>query len=217
MMRRILVFSVLYLLLSAVPASASIIFNGAYTLTGSDPEMSPRINRDGVSSDWGVTRPFPGEFSSGFFTYQLFEFNSGDNPFLQVTFDSNDSDGNIMAALYSSVFNPDDLAFGWLADGGLSTGSPASSVSFRYEGQANTDYMVLLFDVNDELTTGGICVEGFSEALDPRPPACAIDFDNQLLPGSQSVATVPVTDTMYLVLLAGLPLVFGRIRRSRAR
>lgn len=196
--------------LASNPAVAVPILNGSYTLLDTDPLMSPRLNRNGVTSDWGLVKPFSGEFSAGNFPYQLFGFNSGSNPFLQVTFSSIDPTANIQVALYSSVFDPVNLATGWLADSGLSTGTPAAVSVFRFEAQLNTDYQILLFDTNAGLTSGGFCVEGFTEAVSPRPPACAIDYQNILAPGGQVPA--PATLALLGLGLAGL----GWSRRKKA-
>ena len=203
-------FCFTFVFLASNPAGAVPLLNGSYTLLGTDPLMSPRLNRDGVTSDWGFVRTFPGEFSSGDFPYQLFGFNSGTNPFLQVTFGSQDLNANIQVALYTGLFDPANIGAGWLADSGTSTGTPASDMVFRFEGQLNTNYQILLFDTNEGLTSGGVCVEGFTEAASPRPSACAIDYQNILTPDGQVPA--PATLALFGLGLAGL----GWSRRKKA-
>ena len=197
------------LVLFALAASsfAGIITNGSYTLTASDPTMPTRLDRDGVTSEWGVARSFPGTIDTGAFSFQEFVFNSGSTPFIQVTFgDTLNLTDNIQVALYTTALDPvNDLSIGWLGDAGLSTGDPQSVTSFRTQVATNTDYVLLFLDVNSNTLGGtGVCVEGFSTS-DPVPTCTNYDGQLTLFAGS-------VPEPSSLALLGGLlpVLAYGR-------
>ena len=162
-------------LVFAGASQASIITQGTYTFTNDDPNLTTRPFRDGIASEWGTNKPYPGNFSGlGPYAYHLVAFNSGSTPFLQVTFSNPLTQFQVQAILYGMNFNASNISQGFLADSGNSALS-LQTRSFRYEGVANTNYTLLLLDtIAGETGTIDYRVEGFTSANAVPLPGTAL-------------------------------------------
>ena len=168
-------------LVLASASQASVIDQGSYTFTDSDPSLAIRLFRNDVPSEWGSNKPFPGTFGTGPYAYHLITINSGSTPFLQVTFSNPLTQFQVQALLYDMSFSPSNLSQGFLADSGRSALGLLSS-SFRYQGVANTDYTLLLLDtLAGEKGTIDYRVEGFTSASAVPLPGTAFLIGAALL------------------------------------
>jgi hypothetical protein len=191
---------------TALLSHAGIIGFEDYTFTGSELTETNRINRDGVISDWGSAKTFPGTIA-GSFDYTTFSFNSGLLPELQITITST-SGINVFESLYTT-FDPTDITTGYLGDAGSSNGFQ----SFRIDGALNTDYTIVINAIDNTTIAGAVvnvCAEGFASASSPAPtPACA-NLNQSLFPTPE-----PASGATTLVALPVMFWAYRRFRRSR--
>jgi len=150
---------------------ASLIFDsGAVPFVASGTQFG-RISRDGVASEWGSTKAFPGVIGAPTArSYELFTVDSGVFPFLQVTLD--DPTASLFVAAFLSSYNPVNVApnFGldvnYLGDPGVS-GNPNV---FRIEVAPHTQVVLPINEVNPGGGVGqsiDLKVEGFQVAPEP--------------------------------------------------
>lgn len=202
------IFAILVLAWTGTTQAAPVL-NGAYTFDGTESSLTERLNRNGVASDWGSPKSFLGGFF-GTFPYQVFGFNSGANPFLQITYDGQGTSANMQVALYAGgSFNAANISTGYLADAGVSTGVPQTPRVFRFDGATNTNYDLVAYNISNAIGTVGICVEGFSTAVSPRPGACTVNYQGSLTTPS---GQVPLPSTLALLMLG-----FACIKGSRRK
>jgi len=113
-----LVASALFLILPTAALALTISVTGSWD--GSDPTMSPRVGAFGTQSTCAAPKAFPGTFGSDTYPYDLYTFyNSGPAECVTVTQQANDPGVNLFVIAYDGSFDPDNLATGYLADGGL--------------------------------------------------------------------------------------------------
>jgi hypothetical protein len=156
----------------ALTANAAIITNGTYTFSGLEPMQEGRVFRNGVPSDWGTAKAFPGTTDdNGMFAYTTIPFNVGADPFIQITYQWFSGSG-VFAVLYSgTTYDPNALSANYVGDAGSSvsnlTGMPRT---FRVDGVLSGDYLLVLSGVSAGAITGttiGYCVEGFPDTSSP--------------------------------------------------
>jgi hypothetical protein len=152
-------------------AHAGVITFENYTFTGSEPDETGRISRNGIASAWGSAKPFPGSIA-GSYEYTTLTFNSGSTPELQISM--TDLTGiQVFLSLYSGTFDPTNIATGYVGD----AGSGMNLQVFQVDGTTNTNYTVVINEVPGGVQSGdvvNVCVEGFASAGSPAPtPACS--------------------------------------------
>jgi hypothetical protein len=155
--------------------------NSAISL--SDPTQLGRLSRDGVPSDWSVSKPFPGVINTTTtYHYLAFMINVGLTPFVQVNVDMGTSI-NLFAAAYDTAYLPNSAGapnFGfnlnYLGDGGFS-GDPFPGDPQFFQVVVPVNHTLVLVINNTLAANGGVgdpfhlLVEGFVDSAftDPEP------------------------------------------------
>jgi hypothetical protein len=95
----------------------------------SDPTQLGRLSRDGVPSDWSVSKPFPGVLNtSTTYHYLAFMVNVGLTPFIQISVDMGSSI-NLFTSAYDTAYLPNSAGAETPDSQGIR--SPAIRNSFR--------------------------------------------------------------------------------------
>jgi hypothetical protein len=137
--------------------SATTIYSNTISTSGT-PNMLERLVRDGIPSDCGLGKAFPGTISGGNFAYQETTFtNVGPRNCIsfvvQATCSGNPSAFPFGAFLagYSGTFDPTNLATGYLGDTGVSSGTndPVTMQLNLGSGQSVT---LVVMETNDDTT-----------------------------------------------------------------
>ena len=123
-------------------------FTGA--LDASDPTLSTRLFRGGISSTCGGTQAFPGTSGAGPYYYDTYSIRNTTGACQCVTFTltTTDATANIQFAVYNGSFNPANLATNYFADPGLSTGTPPSALSCSATVANGQDLVLIVYTVN---------------------------------------------------------------------
>jgi len=120
-------------LFAAVPASAGVLFDSGTISFSPTVTQTDRIFRNGIASNWGESKPFPGvtgdELQRG---AEVFTIHVGLANFLQINLD--DPKALLFDAAYAPAFTPDatppffGLDQGYLGDPGITQpfGNPNS-------------------------------------------------------------------------------------------
>jgi len=149
----------------------------------SDPTQLGRLSRDGVPSDWSVSKPFPGVLNtSTTYHYLAFMVNVGLTPFIQISVDMGSSI-NLFTSAYDTAYLPNSAGapnFGfnlnYLGDAGFSGDPfPGDPQFFQVVVPANHTLLVI---INNTLAGNvgvgdpfHLLVEGFVDSAftDPEP------------------------------------------------
>ena len=145
-----------------VPGSP-IIATGS--LLAGDATMPLRLFRGGISGTCGVTQAFPGTAGAGPYFYDTYTYTNTTGVTACVTVNLTTTDlvnANIQSAAYLGTFNPANLATNYIADPGLSTGTPATpaglSYAFNLANGATT--VIVVFSTNPN-TGGGSTADNY--------------------------------------------------------
>lgn len=150
----------------ALCASASAqTFNGV--IDNSDPTENGRLFRDGVPSQSGMVKPFPGIFDEGTpYHYDAYIFT---NPFavttaFTITLTTNSQGFFPFSVTYLGSFDPNNIATNYLADAGFSAdaGAPAQ---YSFDIAPGATFVVI---VNEVTPNAG--VPDYSFTLSPVIP-----------------------------------------------
>ena len=169
----------LAVLAMAATAPAAVILDTTGALTAGDPTQLGRLARDGVASDWSVSKAFPGVTNANTtYRYTTFTVNVGITPYIQINFD--DPTGVFFSSAYLGSYLPNPvpanrgLDTNYLGDDG-SSGNPFSNPSyFQVVVPANQNLVIV---VNETTANGGIGlnyglqIEGFMDTSFTEPPA----------------------------------------------
>ena len=97
---------VLGVFFTAVPTSASVLFDSGTVTFSATVTQTDRIFRTGIASTWGESKPFPGvagdELQRG---AQVFTIHIGTANFLQINLD--DPKALLFDAAYAGAFTPE--------------------------------------------------------------------------------------------------------------
>ncbi|MEO6405658.1 MAG: GEVED domain-containing protein, partial [Ferruginibacter sp.] len=133
------------------------------TFTGSllagDLTMPQRLNRPGSTVGNCTTAfPFPGTFGTGPYFYDVIPYTnaSGLTQCATITLTSTDvTNANIQFGLWSGAFNPTALATNYLADPGVSTGTPAAALPITVTLSAGQTVNIVVWSANVNTAPSG--------------------------------------------------------------
>ncbi len=131
-----------------------------------------RINRNGVVSACGTPKAFPGALT-GSHTFDSYTFNSCQSSCMNLGLTAGSSGVNLFESLYTTPYDPTNIATNYQGDAGLSS----SSQSFGVETTASTSYTVVVNDV-----AGNLPPPVPPNTYTLQIPACAINCNINLLP-----------------------------------
>ena len=192
----------LSLLMAAAVARGEILLDtGLVTFSPTGTEFG-RLSRNGVSSDWATTKPFPGVIGAPApRAYEAFTISSNLYSFLQITLD--DPSVSFIDAAYLGSFTPVNTApnygldVNYLGDPGFS--EPAGNPSFfQIVAALGTTVVIPIAEVNQGGGAGRpfeLIVEGF--------------FDTEY----NDASTVP--EPSYLILLGCACAAIALLRSKR--
>ncbi len=162
-------FVVLGALLLASVAQADLLTTFTSSIAANDPTQLGRISRNGIPSDWGSLKVFPGIINpTTTYNYHTYSVNSGVTPFIFITIDS--VPGNTFASAYFPSYNPTNtgtnhnMDVNYLGDAGSSGNYfGVDPVSFEVYVPIHSNFLVV---VNTSSNTGigqpyTITVQGF--------------------------------------------------------
>lgn len=200
---------VLTLCLAARPAAATTILDTGNVVFSPDGTQFGRISRDGVSSDWGAPKAFPGVTGApATRLYDLFAVESDIFQFLQITLD--DPTSAFFASAYLNAFTPVNVSpnFGlnvnYLGDPG-STQPIGNPSFFQIVVAPHSQVLIPINEVNPATGAGRsfhLIVEGFTSA----------DFDD-VVDWHPNPIPEPATSALFASGLAASALV----RKARQR
>jgi len=157
--------------------SRAFIADELFTLSSdAAPGGTGRIDRTGTPSACGTAKPFPGVESGNHHSNTRSLVNNGPAQCVTITITSTDcSDGgaDVFPALYTSSFDPNNIAANYLGDAGTSTGGPTSPPSSFAVDVAAGQTVTLVVGSVEAVGAGTTChYTVFSPQLeDPLEPA----------------------------------------------
>ncbi len=158
----------LFALVSRSAWADTIFDSGLITFAASGTQFG-RIARNGIPSDWSGPKPFPGVTGAPTSrAFEVFTVNSGNFPFLQISF--SDPTVSFFDSAYLNSYNPVNsppnygLNVNYLGDPGLSEPFGVDASFFQIVVPTHTDIVIAV----NELNPGGgrgknfrFLVEGF--------------------------------------------------------
>ena len=111
--------------------------------------MANRLNRNGVQSVCGSLKTFPGTFGGGPYFYDTYNYTNptGVSQCVTVTLTTGGT-GNVFSTAYLGSFTPANLATNYLADPGLSTGTPPTLTSFSFDLASGATVVLVVNETN---------------------------------------------------------------------
>lgn len=162
------------MLAAATPAARAqsfINFTITGSITNSDPDQQGRLLRNGVASQAGTNKPFPGILNND--TTTLYNFDeyvfTNEKPFAVPVFITlsttvNNPDLLPFSEAYLTFFNPTNIAANYRGDSG---GSPQNeAVTYSITVPANTGFDVI---VNETAAGGGVANYTLTVVSVPEP------------------------------------------------
>jgi hypothetical protein len=202
-------FIVLMMSLMAACANADIIVDTGVTSFTATSTQFGRISRNGVASDWGSPKPFPGVTGApGARGYEFFTVNTGIYSYIQIDLD--DPTTSLFVSAYLNSYNPVNsgpnfgLNVNYLGDPGLS--QPLGNPSFF--DIVVTPFSTLIIPIN-EINLGGGAGKPFELAVEGF---CSADFGDTSNGGCTQTAPTPEPGSIIL-LGTGLSLAVQRLRK----
>ena len=160
---------------------------GMFTITntlGTQPPSIPgitsatgaqvnRINRNGVISSCGTTKPFPGAIT-GSHTFDSYTFNACRSFCMNLGLDAGAAGINLFESAFSPSYVPSSIGTNYIGDAGLSS----NLQSFGIDATASTSYTIVVNDVAGNPLPPPAPLNTYTI----RIPACAIDCNVNQLP-----------------------------------
>ncbi len=143
-------------LATATPCPGGQTFSGA--ISASDPVQAGRLLRNYVPSTCGTAKTMPGLSSTNARHYDVYNLtNTSDTPIcVTVSLNSTCSGINdIFSVAYLGSFDPNNIAANYLADSG---NSPRPDASYSFTVPAQTNYAVVVHELNANATCGAYTV-----------------------------------------------------------
>jgi hypothetical protein len=101
---------------------AQLNFSVSGSITSSDPTENGRLSRNGVASQAGTQKPFPGTLSLGIFHYDSYTIvnTTGADQALYIDFTASFFPTDAFSVAYLGSFDPNNIATNYLGDAGIS-------------------------------------------------------------------------------------------------
>jgi len=178
-------FVVLSALLLVSIAQADVLTVFTTSIASNDPTQLGRISRNGIPSDWGSLKTFPGIINpTTTYNYHTYSVNSGVTPYIFITIDS--VTANTFASAYFPTYNPTTtganhgMDVNYIGDAGSSGNYfGVDPISFEVYVPVHSDFLVV---VNTSSNAGigqpfTITVQGFLDdqfTSTPEPSSLAL-------------------------------------------
>jgi hypothetical protein len=143
---------------------------GIATATGAQVN---RINRNGVVSACGTSKPFPGAIT-GAHTFDSYTFTACQSSCMTLGLNAGAAGVNLFESAYSTPFDPNNIGTNYLGDAGLST----NIQSFGVDTTASTSYTVVVNDIAGNPPPPPAPPNTYTIQI----PACAISCNLNQLP-----------------------------------
>lgn len=148
------------------------LLNTSTALVAGDPTQADRLIRDGVPSDWSVSKTYPGSIGPANVHYHTYTVTPNATGFLQIQTKTNST--AIFTSAYLSSYGPVNLANSYLGDAGFSGNSFGNAQFFQVQVNAGQTVVIV---VNEVSANGGVgvpftlLVEGFTNVNYSEPVA----------------------------------------------
>lgn len=146
---------------SAQTCTGSSTINDS-TVSGAAPQMG-RLTQNGIASSCASAKPFPGIADTNIRNAKIYSFVNNTNATACITVTLNAGSCVGATALFSAAYtsyNPTDISQNYLGDIGA---SPNPTRSYSFNVAANSDFQVVVYNVNTGQTCSGftLTVSGF--------------------------------------------------------
>jgi hypothetical protein len=149
-------------------------FNGGL-VAGDLTLTNGRFFRDGVPSACGAGKVCPGNFGTGPYFYDTYTLQNLTCATQCVTVDyiANAGGGDVFVTAYNGSFDPNNLCTNYMADGGLSSLSGGTGVTFAFTVPANTTvvFVAMAAQISTPCPSYTMTVTGLN--CTPPPPCTA--------------------------------------------